>query len=293
MAKTTNTTNAPALDARRVSDIAEAMFQASRPFVGTYDLIQDAKDAKTAADEDHASSREGIITTVAALSTAGNWTLGEIKAAVALAAKKVNGDDRAAKTHATFISEIKRVAYPLVRAHIPDFITLRDTVWDLEQEQLDLDKSSPTPVRHAFKRRYHTLLSGLCGAAEDGLIIVTPAELTAYATLKNPDLDAAKILKRLDKIRQDLADIAVDFPVEDIAHCAQTLENIEKVTLEAARERKLQDTMAEVSHIAPPVPAAVAPQPKTTPMAPVSGPEILTGIVDLSDPDAILGQMAA
>lgn len=287
MAKATTQTNP--LDARRVSDIAEAMFQASAPFNSTYAGIDAARLAKSDADDKHAGSREDVIKTMADLSTKGSWTLGEIKAAVPIAAAKINGDDRGAKAHATFISEIKRVAYPLVRAHIPNFITLRDKVWDAEQEQLVMDKSATTPVRHAFKRRYHVLLTGLCGAAEEGLVLSTPAELTAYATLKNPDHDAAKILKRLDKIRQDLAEIAVDFPVEDISHCAQTLENIEKVTLEAARAKKISDTMAEVTHIAPPAPVSVLPVAKTTPVA----PEILQGVVDFSDPDAILGAMAA
>lgn len=260
------------LDAARVAEIAQSMFNACNPLRGALDEVNAAKDGVTTAQEGEGSQRESILCEVAALSSAGSWSVEEVQAATPIAVKKINNDDRSAKTLATFISETRRVAHPMVRDIMPMLVSIRDAAWDKETEQKGLNPDSPTPIRKAFKRRYHFLLTGLCGATAAGVSITTVEDAVAYARAKDPDHDAAAVLKRLTKLKEDLLSFYSDFPVDDIKAAADTLDDVAEEHLTAARMRRLADAAAMLPDPATaPIPsAALKPlvgQPVTQPAA--------------------------
>lgn len=227
------TTNTTSLDAATIADIARQIRGAVLPILAADTDTREAKEAHANASQQGVSLRESIMISLAALSQKGQWTEREVSAAAAKAASMSNNKDD--KSLATFIGETKRAMNPLVRAHVPTLIDLRDASWDAETEAWNLDKKSPTPLRKAFKRKYHMLIT-LFGEAEKGNVFEDTASVIAFAEANDPSLDYKKVAERLKKIRSDLAAFYHDFPVDDIQLCVDTLNEVTEKALKSSRE---------------------------------------------------------
>lgn len=267
-------TATPKLDAQRQALIASALHQACAPITEAHKITTDAKDALDGVRDGEMGIREGIMAQVAQLSIQGNWTKAELKAATKAAIGQINDKDN--KTLATFISEVRRAGLPGAREHFAALLDLRDKAWDAETEQKNLDNTAPTPIRKAWARKYHFLLTGLLGAAEDGLILTTVDECVAYARDNDPAHNLDKIFAKIEAARKALADIYVDFPADDLGHVVDTLTNLDKKVLEVARGRRLRDLEVEVGALRldpiSPNAQATAPITPATVVAVVSSP---------------------
>jgi hypothetical protein len=275
----------------RVSDIARAIHQTCTPILSADSDRRDAKDALANATDGATSVRESILGQIASMAHADNWTETEIKAATKLACAGIN--DQSEKTLATFISETRRVAHPLVRAHFGALVDLRNAAWDAEENRAD--KSEDAPIKRAFKRKYHFLLSGLCGAAQAGKVLETIEDAQEYARANDPDHDASKVLKRVQAMREELTDIMSSFPVEDLQAALDSLLGVSKEALEVARREHLRAHGAapqpSTAPVIQPVTTVVKPNkpaPKATPATQEVEPA--QGAVDLMD--AMDGLMA-
>lgn len=228
------TNNTPSLDQTAIMDIARQIRGAVLPILAADSDTKEAKDAAQNASQAGASLREDIMLALAALSQKGQWTEREVSAAAAKAAAMSNNKDD--KSLSTFIGETKRAMHPLVRAHVPGLIDLRDATWDSETEAWNLDKkNTPTPLRKAFKRKYHMLIT-MFGEAADGNVFEDTASVIAFAEANNPDHDYKKVHDRLMAIRKTLSEFYHDFPVDDIQLCVDTLNEVTEKALKASRE---------------------------------------------------------
>lgn len=268
MAKQT-TTNVVPMNAQRVAYIADKLSQTCAGVTGALSDLDDAKIATSAAAEAATSKREAIMSVVAGMSFTDGWTAQEIKAA-AKAATEMHNNLTTAKAMATFIGEVKRAAHPNVCDHFQALVSIRDAAWQAETEQLSLDKASPAPLRKCFKRSYHALISAMA-ACEEGNVFRTCDDMVNYAKTHDPDHDADKVAKRLAAIHATLAAFYVDFPVEDIGFCVDTIATITKDELTKARAKRLSDqaaTNTTVVNVAPTTTVAAAPVPEVAPLNP-------------------------
>jgi hypothetical protein len=247
------TTKPTPLDHARIANIAQQIHGACVPFTV-------ANTAKTLASEDAQSAakaevslREAIMASVADLSQAGQWSIGEITAAAAKAAAMSTGTN-SDKALAQFIGETKRAMDPNVRAHVPALIALRDTCWDSETELTKADKNTPAPLRKAFARKYH-MLTALFGAAQDGLIMASADDVLAYAetVIEKAATNTDKVLARLAKITAELVAFHRDFPVDDIQVCVQALNDIDKKALNASRGTAVKSNVVKITTPTAPV----------------------------------------
>lgn len=260
---------ASAVDQARIDAIAASISGTLSQFRLTNAELDDAKDATAQAraaqaesEGAHVNAREAIMGELARLSLAGGWTAPEIKLAASAAAKgnKVKAD----KAIETFMGEAKMAMDPAVRHQFATLMDIRDLAWDAEQDAIKIDKASPAPIKKAFQRKYHFLMAVLrevrsTGDAPDGV-----DDLVEWAKTMDPDLDAAKIKKRLDKIVEQLTAFNGDFPTADIEACIGFLNNITEKDLVQARNDKLG-----VAAPATPATPAPAPAPATVAVKPV------------------------
>lgn len=229
------TNNTTSLDAAQISDIARQIRGAVLPILAADADTKEAKDAAQNASQAGVSLRESIMVSLAALSQKGQWSEREVSTAAAKAAAGQN-DKATAQTITTFVGECKRAMKPMVRAHVPMLIDLRDAAWDAETEAWNLDKTNaPTPLRKAFKRKYHMLIQ-LFDQAEQGNVFEDTASVIAFAETRDPALDYKAVKKRLDTIRKTLAQFYHDFPVDDIQLCVDTLNEVTDKALKASRD---------------------------------------------------------
>lgn len=237
------TTTTSSLDAAQINDIARQIRGAVLPILSADSDTKDAKDAAMNASQAGVSLREDIMIALAGLSQKGQWSEREVSAAAARAASMTNSKED--KSLATFIGETKRAMHPLVRSHVPSLIDLRDVAWDAETEASNLDKkNTPTPLRKAFARKYHMLIT-MFGEAQEGNIFEDTASVIAFAELNDPSLDYKKVHKRLAKIKEDLAKFYHDFPVDDIQLCVDTLNEVTEKALKASREGGVNTTVVQ------------------------------------------------
>lgn len=257
---------ASAVDQARINAIAASISGTLSQFRLTNAELDDAKDATAAArtaqaetETGHVNAREAIMGELARLSLAGGWTAPEIKLAASAAAKgnKVKAD----KAIETFMGEAKMAMDPGVRHQFATIMDLRDVAWDAEQDAIKIDKAAPTPIKKAFARKYHFLMAVLREVRSTGDVPDGVNDLVEWAKTMDPDLDAAKIKKRLDKIVEQLTAFNGDFPTADIEACIGFLNDITEQDLVKARNDKLG-----VAAPAAPAPT-VAAQPKPLPAA--------------------------
>lgn len=247
---TATPTTAP--DPARVAAIADLIRQACSPVLGLDANTSDAKAAAKDASDAASGGREAIMVTLANLSHTQGWTDGEIRAAAGKAANMSNNSTE--KALATFIGETKRAMHPSVCAHVPMLVALRDQVWDDETAAYNMDKATPTPIRKAFIRKYHMMIT-MFGEAADGNLMHTPDLLLDYAVTHNPDIDAAKVIKKIEKARADIGAIYANFPLDALQVAMQNLDDITKKALEAVAGGVTAPTV--VQRPLPPLPQSI------------------------------------
>ena len=89
--------------------------------------------------------------------------------------------------------------------------------------------------------------------AGEGRVINNTVELLAFAAERDPDLSLEKVLKRLNGISAQLSKFYIDWPVDDIQLCVDTLNEVTEKALKTARS----STVVAEKPFTPAVPAAV------------------------------------
>jgi hypothetical protein len=223
----------------RTSSIAAQIRYALDDLTKTMDaktkVQADAKEAVDGVKGTEVNQREITLGELSVLSYDNDWTMQEIKIAAPLVTK---GNVSLHKSMATFLGEAKAAMHPDVREVFSTIVQVRDAAWQAEVETLATNAASPAPIKKAFSRKYHFLLSLLRQAA-DGVIYETVEECVSYAQSRDPDYDPERIAKRLTKIREDLETFYADFPVEGIQACVSRLAGVGVGELVEARAQKL------------------------------------------------------
>ena len=229
--------------------------------------------------------------TLADLAADGEWTTTEVEhAATAVSVKRFQGQ-KVSPTVQTFMGELRLVMHPNVR---DDYRRIADSVkdaWDIETATHEADKNAPTPIRKAFKRKYHFLVRTL-RQAEEGNYFATQADLARWVSSCDPDLDPAKLFKALEKARDALREVNDAVYIEDVKSALDVLDTIEagayKAALGLPAKAPTSSARSATSHVVKPAPV-IAPTNAPAPAATVAGVEPLEGAVDL---DAFLADAA-
>ena len=234
----------------RIADIVRQIRGAALPFLGANEQYVDARSAAQAAGNGLSSARESIMCTLADLSRNGQWTAGEIKVASNTAAGLSKNETE--KALATFIGQCKKAMDPKVRSFVGQLVAVRDMAWEAETLAIAEDSDAPRPLRKAFARGYHCLME-MFALASEGRVIDNTVSLLAFAAERDPDLSLEKVLKRLNGISAQLSKFYIDWPVDDIQLCVDTLNEVTEKALKAARS----STVVAEKPFTPAVPAAV------------------------------------
>ena len=238
----------------RIADIVRQIRGAALPFLGANEQYVDARSAAQAAGNGLSSTRESIMCTLADLSRNGQWTEGEIKVASNTAAGLSKNETE--KALATFIGQCKKAMDPKVRSFVGQLVAVRDLGWEAETLAIAEDSDAPRPLRKAFARGYHCLME-MFALAGEGRVISDTVELLAFAAERDPDLSLEKVLKRLNSISAQLSKFYIDWPVDDIQLCVDTLNEVTEKALRAARSSARSSTVVAEKPFTPAVPAAV------------------------------------
>lgn len=259
----------------RAASIAAAMYGALQPLSAAIDTETEMNEAAKEAKEQGVNVREQVMGVLADLAHTGAWSEAEINSAAVLMAKSEGGPGNKAlpKTVQTFVGEAKRAMHPAVREHFDNIVSVRDEGWQAEVDRLKADKSAPAPIKKAFARKYHVLVT-LLGEGAQGRFYETPEELVDFAKRRDPSLDADKTYKTLEKIREQLAAMVANFPEPDLVAGLDTLNKVTAKTLADSLERD-----EEPNDTAAGKPATV---PSTTVVASDEG-EVAEGAVDVLD----------
>ena len=186
-------------------------------------------------------TRLGIVTEIAAMSHAEQWTNSEVVAACGLAVKMGNSQDSTAKTIGVFISEMKTFASPKVREQFPTILEACQNAWAEEQEYLaglegDERKGADTPVRKFKSRIYHLVIEIARRVKADDIEVTTAEDVVEWARAHDPDLDADKVAGKLAKVIADIDAIYTDFGQSDLKVAADFLRQVTVEELMAARK---------------------------------------------------------
>lgn len=258
--------DATPLSANRIQDIAAAIYNTCATGNMDFEAVVDAKDVVDEKSKAAGSKREEIMAAIAKLSGAGKWIPREVDLA-AKSAITMHNNVKTKKAMETFIGEIKHSAHPDVRGHFDALLAIRNAAWQEETDQLAIDKAAATPLRKCFKRSYHALIQSMVVCAK-GVVFTTVADMVDYAIANDPDKNAAAVYKKIETLRKQLEDFAVDFPADDLRAAADTLGKLSFNELQVAQERRLADTNPPtVAAATPAANVVVAPTPTPVPDA--------------------------
>lgn len=253
------TKTASSVDHARNADIAQSIKSSFAAIVGTADdkaaIAAEAKEANESADGKFVNARESALANLADMAHHGGWTVPEIKLGMATAITLFSNASTP-KAIATFKADAMAVMDPRVCSSLSSIIYKRDLAWDAEQAELAKDKAAPAPIRKAFKRKYHFLLSTI-RAAKEGTYYTDVDALVAWAETLDPDLDVKKVHARLAAITASLSAFHADFPDADIEACIGFLNNVTMDNLAQAARIKA----GEPEPTTAPVKSAIAASP--------------------------------
>jgi hypothetical protein len=285
----------------RVLDIASRIRAACVALAEPEDRKFEAMEAAQGAANDGNNTRLSVITDIAAMSHAEEWTHAEVAQACERAAKMGNSADgeqsRSARSVGVFISEMKTFASPKVRGHLPDLRATCEAVWADETELLasvereDRD-AIETPVRKWQSRFYH-LIMNVSRAVKEGKLTapMSKDDLIAYAVANDPDHNATKVAARLKTLIGQIDGFHADFEMEELKIAADYLRTISTDELMAARKALVA---ARAALNPPPVwtpPVLVSPAPAPMEGAASQGGtteggddgEVVSGVFDYED----------
>lgn len=233
----------------RTNGIAAAIRDAMKPITEADEFREESrKEAKAlneAGDGKAVNAREQVLGALADAATAGDWTVAEVNMGAVLMAKQSNAE--LAKSISTFIGECKAAMHPDVREGFANIVLFRNAAWEAEEIAKAVDKSAAQPIKKLHKRKYH-LLTFIMREGIKGNWLTTVEEISDHAIVHDPDLDAKVSFKQLEKLRAELAKLAINFPDPDLAAGLDTINKVMLPHLEAAR--------AELLGEAPPEPKA-------------------------------------
>ena len=286
----------------READIAEQIRGLCSAIMGDTTEMANLREEIEELSDKVKNTRLAMCTEIAAMSSAGQWTAGEIKRASAHAAKMGNSTEGAGKTVGVFCSEIGVFAHPDVRDDFPTILTACQEAWANERQAVkdsDDPKSVPTPIKKYQSREYKLILQ-TTRAIRDGEVVITcVADVVAWAVRNDPDFDEEKVEKRLKSAAEMLRKIAVDFAHGDVGQAATFLEGIEAKDLMDSRNAMLAAKAKQTAKPLAPIPPVVAARvaaakavtpppapaaPKTPPTPPQAAPEPM--VVEGSFPGA-------
>lgn len=231
----TNPVKLPTIPASRIATIAAQIEGVISPLVPAAKDAKGLRDAWQVKNADNVGLRVKMMGEVASLSETNGWLEDEIETAakmvVSLHVKLQNdpdaGKDKFAKTTLSqMVSQVKLAAHPKVCVNFSHLNTLLDTAWAYEDALREAEKElADTPLRKAFQRKYHALV-GLMKAMKSNFKFANEEALVEYARANDPDKDAEKVSKRVQKVIASLNAIYQDFAHEDLKSAADFLGQI-------------------------------------------------------------------
>lgn len=240
---------------RPIDHIGVIAAEISKAFqtVVAHDMTRrDAQAAASDASQAATNVREAALITLAGISHRDKWSKLDTDEAVLRALSTRNNKDASL---ATLASEIKRACQPGVRQHVPALAKLAGDVWEAE-----LAEKGAKPCRKAFQRKYH-MLGRMFTEASNGRVFTAAPDVIRWAVALDPDLDYAKVFKRLKAIREQLNAFAADFPVDGFDAALEFLGAVTPDDLKASREQASEPGGTEAAAVAPSEAAEAGPEP--------------------------------
>ena len=218
----------------RITGLAGQAKSLIEPFhAANMDKAEAVDTAKKAGDTE-VSQRETVMGALAAFSVSQSLSVSDIKAVSKKVVSAFN-DKATQRTIETFMGECKHAMHPKVRARFVTITRLRDQCWDSEVDLTKVDSDAATPMKNAFKRKYH-MLTSLCGAVEDDLQVVTPEDVLQHAEriIAERRADCEKAHKRVAKVIAEIQAIYQDYPLDDLTSAIQSLQDVTVDALKGA-----------------------------------------------------------
>lgn len=232
----------------RTNEIASALSNACMAIYEDTEKQLGYKAAATALNTPLQNTRLDVVRELARLSHAQKWTVKEIKGAIKLASKQSNApkDDKAANSVKTLRSEMKLFCDPDVREDVPDLIDFCEQAWADEEMAKAAEEGASTPIRKLFSRRYKLVLGVVRAVKNDDVSFASAEDVTEYCENNDPDEDAEKVAKKLERIVDQLNDVFDEFHNEDISACLDYLREIEaKDLLNSRAVHRAGDSVAQ------------------------------------------------
>jgi hypothetical protein len=269
-----------------LNPIAQAIHDEMRSVIdrlgGNAAAIATANEALNTQRADDVTGREGTLRTLATMSMTGQWPATDISAGIIAA---VAGTTNMASSVKAFTNECLVVMSPAVRSHFEDIANACVSAWVTEDGERTLDKSVPTPVRKAFKRRYHTIMAAARALTRKNnpVLLDTPELVVEFARQNDPDVDPAAAFKRVEALRDELSTILLNFPTDDLRAAFDAMADVTETGMVLARNNMLARERAAHEARVTPTPAP-APTPEPTPETAdtiLDGRKPMPGAVDL------------
>lgn len=238
-----NTAPAPAgangeeLASPRLYGIAETIRGTAMPVLDADAGRNTARTLTLDASQKAAGLRMEVMTALAKLAEADDWTEEEITRAAAIAVGQLN-EASTRKTLSTFIGECKHAMHVGVRAHVSDLRALCEHVWLAEAEQ----PKDARPAHTAFRRLYHMVIASFRLAhgkdGVDGMVLASVADTSAWAELNDPNRRSGAVFGKLQRMRAAVDHFAKEFPLDGLKRISAILDEIEERDLRRASERR-------------------------------------------------------
>lgn len=252
--------------------LKEAARSSTVGFLASFAMVagqqKGANEALVAASNATNSLREKLLRDAAAISFASAWLDNDaIAAGVDQAVTERNaadGNDKTPATIKTFSSQLKLAMDTRVRAVVPHIFDIGTQAWDAEGEMLTADSDAAQPLRVAFKRRTHMLVTLLRQVREHGATFADADAIVAYGIACDPAKDDEKIAKKLAALRKTFDGFYSEFPLASFKAIDGFLATIKAKDLREARDKANAEPQP-ASNLRKPEPA---PQPQPASDAP-------------------------
>lgn len=191
------------------------------------------KEAADGASKGAVNAREQTMLDLAVFSQENALEAQEITSVLASVKKGNNVSDKAIET---FMGEAAHAMHPNVREYAHGILALRNTAWDNETAMIEATKGEcPKPVRLAFSRKYHLLIT-MFQQAKTGQYLREERDVIEFCEGRNPLLNPETQAKRVAKAVAELLDVYKNFDDDDLKSAADILAKVTKDTLAASRK---------------------------------------------------------
>lgn len=218
-----------------IEHIANQIDQIARSIYTEHSDWLAAKDEMDGKAGELGNKRMTLCSNIAKLADEGEWSDEHIKSAIKMATARIAGntpsDDKTSKAMQVFVSQVSLAAHEAVRGQWDTMTSVLAKAWDAEQEQAKVDKKAgrdaDTPIKKFVSRPYELVLRAareVIKPAEygrkitdpsDRLTLRTPADVTHWARVNDPDMDATKVASKLESMIKQLKAMATIFADSD------------------------------------------------------------------------------